>query len=240
MSNPVSDIRRSTVRAVLNAVPQDALRTIRHVMAYPFLSKDILPRKPKVCEASSGFRDNFWNEALGDFLGRRRAPIDYFEFGVHTGVATRFFLAANTHPSSRFFGFDSFEGLPEDWKGGMDKGHFSTNGAPPEIDDPRVRFVPGFFNRSLPEFFEAFEPSGNAVVVHFDADLYTSTVCAMSYVVPQFRRRRMLWMFDEFLNEELAAFETFVRAFDLPFRPVSLSRDHMRAAFIVNEGPAGR
>src|SRR5713226_5160051 len=42
-------------------------------------------------------------------------PIDYLEFGVRYGDSLFKWSALNTRPTSRFIGFDSFEGIPEDW-----------------------------------------------------------------------------------------------------------------------------
>ena len=42
-------------------------------------------------------------------------PIDYLEFGVRYGDSLFKWSGLNAHPDSRFIGFDSFEGIPEDW-----------------------------------------------------------------------------------------------------------------------------
>ena len=83
------------------------------------------------------------------------APIDYLEFGVFQGESMRHWVTLNQHPDSRFYGFDSFEGLPEDWKrfdGQMVKAHFDVKGSVPDIDDPRVSFVRGWFQETVDEF----------------------------------------------------------------------------------------
>ena len=59
------------------------------------------------------------------------APIDYLEFGVADGASLRSWCALNQRPESRFFGFDTFTGLPEDWAADHPKGTFNRDGIPP-------------------------------------------------------------------------------------------------------------
>jgi len=144
------------------------------------------------------------------------AAIDYLEFGVFQGDSIRHWAGLNTNPDSRFYGFDSFEGLPEDWKrfdGQMVKAHFDVDGALPDIDDDRVSFVPGWFQETVDVFLEKFEPRSQ-LVVHVDSDLYSSALYVLTrldaLLVPG-----TIVVFDEFSSvlNEFQALENYCSAY---------------------------
>ena len=84
------------------------------------------------------------------------------------------------HSDSRFFGFDSFVGLPEDWLMHK-KGAFANGGKPPLIADDRIQFIQGWFQNSVPSTIERIALiQRQRVLVHFDADLYSSTLFLLS------------------------------------------------------------
>ena len=76
---------------------------------------------------------------------------------------------------SKGFGFDSFQGLPEDW-GVVPRGTYSSRGRVPDIENSK--FIVGEFANSLPEFFKSKQPM--AGLINFDADLYSSTITALT------------------------------------------------------------
>ena len=73
----------------------------------------------------------------------------YIEFGVAFGKSFKWWLSHNKDKNTKFYGFDTFDGLPEDWNL-YKKGDMTTDGMIPKIDDPRHTFFPRFIpkNRS--------------------------------------------------------------------------------------------
>jgi O-methyltransferase len=151
-------------------------------------------------------------EELFDLVGREvgKREVLYLEFGVYQGDATRYWSKMLGHPASKLHGFDSFEGLPEAWTDTMTKGHFSTEGAIPVIDDPRVRFFKGWFDQTLANYQV---PAHEVLVLNLDADLYSSTKCVLDHMSPHIVPGTYLY-FDEFNDpeNELRAFQEFSSA----------------------------
>ena len=61
------------------------------------------------------------------------------------------------------------------------------------------KFIVGKFEDTLPEFFSKKRPK--ASIINFDADLYSSTICALNYAMPVIDKHTIL-IFDEFLMNE--------------------------------------
>lgn len=159
-------------------------------------------------------REDMYDHLHAALIGDR--PIDYLEFGVFEGNSLRHWSSLNQNPDSRFYGFDSFEGLPEEWKRfdrKIEKAHFDLQGALPDIDDDRVSFVPGWFQESVDPFLATFTPE-HQLVVHIDADLYSSAL----YVLTRFNALLVpgtIVIFDEFSSvlNEFAALEDYCSAY---------------------------
>jgi O-methyltransferase len=147
----------------------------------------------------------------------KESPVDYLEFGVYKGDSIKYWSEINKHPMSRFFGFDSFEGLPEDW-GETPRGTFDTSGVVPAICDSRVSFVKGYFQDTLPAFLNEFV-CRSRLLIHCDADLFTSTLyvlCVLNRVmVPG-----TILVFDEFssVTHEFRALRDYSQSFLRDYR----------------------
>jgi len=70
------------------------------------------------------------------------------EFGVFYGKTLR--MIVDRFPTTDAHGFDTFGGLPEDWRG-TKKGAYSTAGVLPDVTG-NVSLHQGLFSDSLPKF----------------------------------------------------------------------------------------
>jgi hypothetical protein len=158
------------------------------------------------------------------------APITYLEFGVFKGETFRKWLTLSAHEDSRFYGFDSFEGLPEDWEPDQPKGTFSTGGAAPQLTDPRGQFVVGLFQETLYPFLEGRAFAGQ-MVVHIDCDLYSSTLFVLANLDRHLTPGTLI-VFDDFssLQHEFAAWLDYRRSFGRTWRPIGLTENGWQAA----------
>jgi hypothetical protein len=138
------------------------------------------------------------------------------------------------HPQSRFFGFDSFSGLPEDW-GRCPADRFDVNGQLPDVEDLRVTFIPGWFQDTLPHFLTTFRPQGR-LVINNDSDLYSSTLYCLTKLDP-FLVSGSILIFDEYFSalHEFRAFDDYLNAYKRTMKPIALVNDvHGRVAFLAN------
>src|SRR5690606_1515068 len=125
--------------------------------------------------------------------------ITLLEFGVFEGNSLQIFCRFNTHPESRFVGFDTFEGLPEDWNSGwgiIEKGSYTAHGKVPKFADSRVSCVKGYYQDVLDDFLANFTVSGQ-LIVHVDCDLYTSALYVLT-MLNRFKDLKPLILMDDF------------------------------------------
>ena len=121
--------------------------------------------------------------------------ISYLEFGVASGTSLKWWVDFNSNSSSEFFGFDTFEGLPEDWFSNK-KGDFNQDGKYPNIDDSRLQYVKGLYQETLFDFLKD-KTLDKRKVIHIDADLYSSTLFVLTTLHPYLKKDDII-IFDDF------------------------------------------
>jgi hypothetical protein len=140
------------------------------------------------------------------------------EFGVFRGNSLRV-IADRT--AQTVFGFDSFEGLPEDWNALQKKGQFSLAAVAPQFEQQNITLVAGWFENTLPPFL-AQQPG---------ADLYTILTALKTRIAPG-----TVIQFDEYFNypgwehHEHKAFEEFIRDTGLGFEYIGYASSQSAVA----------
>lgn len=163
------------------------------------------------------------------------APTDgmALEFGVYEGRTLRVIAAARGN--QQVFGFDSFQGLPEDWRSGLPAGTFATENLP---DIPGAELVVGLFADTLPDFLA--DHPGPVSFLHVDADLYSSAVTVFKHVGPRLRPGSVI-MFDEYFNypgwqrHEHRAWQEFVAASAVGFEYVAYTGNNEQVAVVITK-----
>lgn len=158
--------------------------------------------------------------------------IAYLEFGVSKGYSLRHWSNNIKHPNARFFGFDTFKGLPEAW-GTYREGDMQAGMQENATDDERVYLIKGLFQETLPDWLrshqlEEFEKR----VIHLDADLYSSTLFVLTVLFPYLKEGDIV-IFDEFNVplHEFKAFDDFRRSYYIEFELIGAVNNYFQAAF---------
>ena len=130
-------------------------------------------------------------------------------------------------------GFDTFTGLPEWWRPTEPTGHSSTGGQVPSITDLRCTFEVGLFQDTLPRFVGANDLSGR-LVVHLDADLFTSTLFVLTTLARVLKAGDILF-FDEFSCplDEYRAFDEFVRSYRVKYELLGAVQAYTRVGIKI-------
>jgi tetratricopeptide (TPR) repeat protein len=154
-----------------------------------------------------------------------------YEFGVWMGNSFRYLI--DSFPAG--FGFDTFEGLPENWHG-LPPGTYSSFGQVPNILG--ADFITGEFRDTLPGFFGEARPM--AGLINFDADLYSSTMTALTHAAPVIDDRTVL-IFDELIvnrnweQDEFRALREFCEANKLSCEVFAVSLFTKQAACLLRK-----
>ena len=156
----------------------------------------------------------------------------HLEFGVYKGDSINRF--AGLSPDVIWYGFDSFEGLPEAWTLGAKKGAFSVGGRLPPVRS-NVRLIKGFFEDTLPGFIGEHR-GAKIALMHVDCDLYSATKTIFANVADMLAPGTII-IFDELINYhggrevgEFKAFMEFTAERKLSFEYVAYNRTGSQVA----------
>lgn len=177
-----------------------------------------------------------YNGVIESF-GLMDKPIVYLEFGVAAGSSFKWWLSNNKSEQSRFFGFDTFEGLPEDWGGFYKKGDMIS--AIPEVNDARAAFLQGLFQDTFQDFVKnnrSLLESDQLKVIHLDADIYSATCFVLGQIYP-FLKKGDIIMFDEFNVplHEFKAFLEFTKNYYVDLKPLIAVNNYYQVSFTVEK-----
>jgi len=158
----------------------------------------------------------------------------YLEFGVASGTTINIIASL---AKTTVHGFDSFEGLPEDWWGVYKKGTFASYGRRPKTRK-NVELHVGWFSDVLPPFLEAHrEP---VAFLHVDSDVYSSAKTVFDNLRDRIRPGCVIVM-DEYFNYpgwrqgEYKAFHEFLTQTRLGYRYLAYDECGEGVAVIITE-----
>ena len=143
------------------------------------------------------------------------------EFGVRHANSTRQLAAL---AQQEVHGFDSFEGIPEDWHG-EGKGSYSTRGVIPKVPS-NIHLHAGWFDASLPAFLAS--NTQQARLINIDCDIYSSTKTVLDLLAPRIVAGTVI-VFDEYIGnqhwreDEFKAFQQAVKTYGWQYEYLAFS-----------------
>tara|TARA_B100000579_G_scaffold374401_1_gene338617 strand:+ start:353 stop:1021 length:669 start_codon:yes stop_codon:yes gene_type:complete len=164
----------------------------------------------------------------------------WMEFGVFTG---RSIEQLSRKCPTKIYGFDSFEGLPEQWDNDNPKGCYNLGGEIPpgyiigenhsmfDSNMPtnylpwpeNVELVKGMIEDTLPEFLKYNQET--VAFIHIDTDLYSSAVTILNNLETRIKKGTII-LFDEindypdYREHEIKAFAEFLIDTGLEYTPL--------------------
>ena len=169
---------------------------------------------------------------VSDKLNLKNEDVDYLEFGVCGGHSFNWWISNCNNSNSKFYGFDTFEGLPENW-GTYNKGDMTAG--IPDIKDARADFIKGLFQNTLPNFLSDHNMKNRKrKIIHLDADLFSSTLFVLTSLAP-FLKKGDLLLFDEFNvpNHEFFAFKMFCDSYYIKTKLVGAVNNYYQVALVI-------
>ena len=176
--------------------------------------------------------ENIRDHAITQANENDKDPDNYYlEFGVFSGSSINFF---SNKINKKIYGFDSFEGLKEDWLGTtVIKGTFDLKKKIPKLNSNVVP-ISGWIQDTLPIFIEEKKPKIN--FVHMDVDTYETTKFVLERIKPHLIKGAII-LFDELYNFEgwdVGEYKALTEVFDeKDYKFISFSTDTSQATIKI-------
>lgn len=162
---------------------------------------------------------------------------DIAEFGVRNGLTLTHIIKA-THGQRKYWGFDSFKGMPSSkYRTSYTKGTLRTPKIP-KFNTNNVTIVKGWFSKSLRSHKKYFD---KLAMIHIDCDIYESAVLVLNYC-HSFIQEGTIIQFDEIhgsrkanpMMHEYRAWQEYIHKFNIEYDVVGVVRKG-QAAFEVTK-----
>jgi len=150
---------------------------------------------------------------------------DILEFGVRAGESITYI--AQKLKDRTIHGFDSFEGLPEEWEGhAFLKSDFTQNGKIPIVPG-NVILHKGWFDKTISEY----NNSNEIAFINLDCDIYSSTKTVLDELGNKITTGTII-LIDDFFNyrnwqqHQYKAFQEFVEQSNIKFEYLAFNGKH--------------
>ena len=173
--------------------PQDQFYRDEHEESYKYFKKYFYN---SVFKKKYELQSYAINRAISNFEHKSIANSLFLEFGVFSGTSINHF--SDIIKDQNIYGFDSFEGINEDWYGtSKTKGMFTMNGKLPKVNS-NVKLIKGLVQETLINFLNEKENS-KIIFVHMDLDVYASSKFVLKNIKKKLTSGSII-LFDELYN----------------------------------------
>ena len=173
-------------------------------------------------------------------ISKTKKDGSFLEFGVWKGrsiIITSKLIGGERGTLKIVHGFDSFEGLPEDWLWWDVKGKFNLHGKLPEVPK-NVKLHKGWFHETLPKFL--VENHESVAFLHIDSDLYSSAKTVLNLLRERIVVNTII-VFDDYFNYpnwqkgEFKAFQEFVKENNIRYEYMGFTHGKATAVRVIQK-----
>jgi predicted O-methyltransferase YrrM len=246
LAKEISQAKARLAREDIVALAREIAKALHEKFRSPNFQFDVLHRLPYSQDSAAYVAEHM---RLAMKIPGKQHHLEYalskigdgliLEFGVFKGQSIN--QIAAVVDDRQVHGFDSFEGLPEDWSGyNVEAVAFDQQGRLPQVRE-NVTLHKGWFDETLPAFLA--EHPEDVAFVHVDCDIYSSAKTVLSELANRIKPGTVL-VFDEYHNypywreHEHRAFMEFCSEHGVEFEYISYNNLQAAAQVKALEGRA--